>query len=42
MYKAGDLIWVATLTVQTVKPDDPTYIKDSDEIIKGFQLLPPR
>lgn len=42
VYKAGDLIWVATLTVQTVKPDDPTYVKDSDEIVKGFQLLPPR
>lgn len=42
VYRAGDLIWVATLTVQTVKPDDPTYVKDSDEIVKGFQLLPPR
>ena len=42
VYKAGDLIWVATLTVQTVKPDDQTYAKDSDDIIKGFQLLPPR
>ncbi len=42
VYRAGDANYVATLTVQTIKPDDPTYVKDSDEIVKGFQLLPPR
>lgn len=42
VYRAGDANYVATLTVQTIKPDDPTYAKDSDEIVKGFQLLPPR
>lgn len=41
VYRAGDANYVATLTVQTVKPDDPTYVKDSSEILKGFQLLPP-
>ncbi len=42
VYRAGDSNYVATLTVQTIKPDDPTYVKDSAEIVKGFQLLPPR
>ncbi len=41
VYRSGDANWVATLTVQTVKPDDQTYIKDSEEILRGFQLLPP-
>jgi len=40
VYKTGDVSYVATLTVQTVKPDNPTYIKDADTITKGFQLLP--
>ena len=42
VYRAGDSNYVATVTVQTIKPDDPTYVKDSEEIVKGFQLLPPR
>jgi hypothetical protein len=42
VYRAGDSNYVATVTVQTIKPDDPTYIKDSDEILKGFQLIPPK
>jgi FlaG/FlaF family flagellin (archaellin) len=42
VYRAGDANYVATVTVQTIKPDDPTYVKDADEILKGFQLLPPR
>lgn len=42
VYRAGDANYVATLTVQTIKPDDPGYVKDSGEIVKGFQLLPPR
>ncbi len=40
VYKTGDANYVATLTVQTVKPDEPTYLNDADTIIKGFQLLP--
>ena len=39
VYRTGDATYVATLTVQTVKPDDPTYVKDSDTIIRGFQLV---
>ena len=42
VYRAGDSSYVATVTVQTIKPDDPTYIKDSEEILKGFQLIPPK
>lgn len=42
VYRAGDSNYVATLTVQTIKPDNPTYMKDSGEILKGFQLLPPQ
>ena len=41
VYKAGDVTYVATVTVQTVKADNPTYTKDSETILKGFQLLPP-
>ncbi len=42
VYQAGDMNYVATVTVQTVKPDDPNYAKDSAAIIKGFQILPPK
>ena len=42
VYQAGDTNYVATVTVQTVKPDDPNYAKDSAAIIKGFQILPPK
>jgi hypothetical protein len=42
VYRTGDANYVVTVTVQTIKPDNPTYVKDSEEIVKGFQLLPPR
>ena len=42
VYRASDANFVATLTVQTIKPDDPAYTKDSEMILKGFQLLPPQ
>lgn len=42
VYKGPDANYVATLTVQTVKPDDKTFMQDSETILKGFQLLPPR
>ncbi len=41
-YRAGDTYYVATLTVQTTKPDNPTFQQDSATILKGFQLLPPK
>lgn len=42
VYKAGDVTYVATVTVQTVEPDNQTYARDSETILKGFQLFPPR
>lgn len=33
--------YLATLTIQTTDPDNPTYISDSQEIIDGFQMLLP-
>lgn len=41
IYRDGDSYYVATLTVQTVKADNPTYAQDSATILKGFQMLPP-
>lgn len=42
VYRSGDTNYVATVTVQTVKADDPTYMADSEMILTGFQLLPPQ
>ncbi len=42
IYRGGDAYYVATVTVQTVKADDQAYVKDSEQILKGFQILPPR
>jgi len=41
VYRGGDTNYVATVTVQTIKPDNQTYVKDSEEILTGFQTLPP-
>jgi len=41
VYRGGDANYVATVTVQTIKPDNQTYVKDSEEILKGFQILSP-
>lgn len=41
VYRSSDANYVATLTVQTIKPDDKTFAQDSQTILKGFQLLPP-
>lgn len=41
VYKGADANYVATLTVQSVKPDDKIFKQDSETILKGFQLLPP-
>lgn len=37
----GDNTYVVTLTIQTTKPDDPTFQKDSTAILDGMQVLPP-
>lgn len=42
VYRGGDTNYVATVTVQTVKADEPTYQADSEMILKGFQILPPQ
>ena len=30
-----------TLTVQSADPDNPTYKRDAETILTGFQMLPP-
>lgn len=42
VYQASDANYVATVTVQAIKPDNPSYARDSALIIKGFQLLMPK
>ena len=42
VYRGGDANYVATVTVQTVKSDEQTYMADSEMILKGFQILPPK
>ena len=42
VYTEGEVNYVTTLTVQTIKPDNPTYAADSATILKGFQILPPK
>lgn len=34
-------MYVATVTVQTTDPREPTYANDSKTILTGFQMLPP-
>jgi hypothetical protein len=41
VYRGSDANYVATVTVQTVKADNQDYVKSSEEILKGFQILPP-
>lgn len=41
IYEGREANYVATLTVQTLRPDDKTFVADSETILKGFQLLPP-
>ena len=33
--------YVATVTVQSTKPDNPAYARDAGTILTGFQMLPP-
>lgn len=35
------ITYAATVTLQTTDGDDPTYQRDADMILRGFQLLPP-
>jgi hypothetical protein len=36
-----DRTYAVTITVGSDGPDDPTFKRDADMILKGFQLLPP-
>ncbi|WP_238159043.1 hypothetical protein [Mycobacterium sp. MFM001] len=36
-----DRTYVATVTVQSTDPDNPTYTRDTETILTGFQMLPP-
>ncbi|MBX7434816.1 LpqN/LpqT family lipoprotein [Mycobacterium sp. Y57] len=37
----GGVTHLATLTIQTTDPDNPTYQDDADEIVEGFQVVLP-
>lgn len=39
--RSAGTTYLATLTIQTTEPDNPTYLRDSQEIIDGFQMLLP-
>jgi hypothetical protein len=36
-----DMTYAMTMTVQSADPDNPTYQRDSEMILTGFQMLPP-
>jgi hypothetical protein len=36
-----DMTYAASVTIQTADPGDPTYQRDAEAILKGFQMLPP-
>ena len=35
------MTYAASVTIQTADPRGPTYRRDAEMILKGFQLLPP-
>jgi len=36
-----DTTYAMTMTVQSADPDNPTYQRDAETILSGFQMLPP-
>lgn len=38
---ADGVTYAVSVTIQTADPDNPTYQRDAEMILKGFQLLPP-
>ncbi|OBA89752.1 hypothetical protein A5662_02290 [Mycobacteriaceae bacterium 1482268.1] len=36
-----DMTFAMTMTVQSADPDNPTYRRDAETILSGFQMLPP-
>ena len=41
VYRGSEANYIARLTVQTLRPDDKTFVADSTTILRGFQILPP-
>lgn len=39
--QADDVTWAMTMTVQSADRNNPTYERDVDTILTGFQMLPP-
>jgi hypothetical protein len=39
--RTGDTTYAASVTMQSTDPGNPTYQRDSEMILTGFQLLPP-
>ena len=39
--QTDDATFAVTTTVQTADPDNPTYQRDAEMILTGFQMLPP-
>ncbi|OBG18409.1 hypothetical protein A5765_04700 [Mycolicibacterium celeriflavum] len=37
----NDATYAVSVTAQTMNPDDPTYQRDTEMMLTGFQLLPP-
>ena len=37
----GNSTFVSTVTVQSTDPDNSVYIRDTDTVLTGFQMLPP-
>ncbi|GJF08405.1 hypothetical protein NGTWS0302_27740 [Mycolicibacterium cyprinidarum] len=37
----GSTTYLATLTIQSAEGDNPTYRRDAQQIVDGFQMLPP-
>ncbi len=42
VWRASDANYIATLTVQSMNQDEKVFAQDSQSILKGFQLLPPK
>jgi hypothetical protein len=38
---SGEQTYIVNLTIQSKRPDDPTYQRDSETILNGLQVLPP-
>jgi hypothetical protein len=39
--QTDDRTFAMTMTVQSADPENPTYVRDAETILSGFQMLPP-